>query len=382
MPEPPAAPGPYILEVPSGARAIQGLRTDDTAFVGAMDGLAPGECLRLQSHAHFERVATSADRDTPLGLAIRQFYSNGGGAACIVGRAPGPPDATRLRDALASLASSEADVPDFNLLCVPEAFDLPEADAIAVLDDAARLCEARRAFFIADVPRTVPAARAAAWAAQLAPSANAALYLPALRIGRAAGAGTIDVAPSGTLAGLYARTDAQRGVHAAPAGTDAGLRRVFALAEVINDATAGQLNRAAVNTLRQLGFGPVAWGARTLAGAEGRSSDWRYVPVRRLALHIERSVLAGLQWAVFEPNDEPLWAQVRLAVGSFLHGLFRAGAFQGSARHDAYFVRCDATRTTAADVANGVFHVEIGFAPLRPAEFVVLRITQAAGPAG
>jgi phage tail sheath protein FI len=386
MPEPPAVPADYVLETSTGVRVITSARTADAAFVGAMDGLAPGEHRRVHRYADFEQAGSPADRDTPLGLAIRQFFVNGGDTAHVFGRVAGPVDATRLRDALAvmvaalDLAAGETDAPDFQLLCVPEAFDLPEAEAIAFIDAAASVCKARRAFFIADVPRAVPAARAAEWSAQLAPSANAALYLPALRIAAAGSAGIVDVGPSGTLAGLYARTDAQGGVHRAPAGVAARLYGVLALAGSTDAARAGQLNAAGINTLRELPVhGRVAWGARTLAGADARASDWRYVPVRRLALHIERSLLEGTRWAVFEPNDETLWTQVRLNVYAFMHALFRQGAFQGTTTRDAYFVKCDAATTTAGDIANGVVNIEIGFAPLKPAEFLIVRIQQRTG---
>ncbi|HMN62903.1 MAG TPA: phage tail sheath C-terminal domain-containing protein, partial [Anaerolinea sp.] len=187
-------------------------------------------------------------------------------------------------------------------------------------------------------------------------------------------------APSGTVAGLYARTDTQRGVWKAPAGTEASLAGVQAMAYTLTDAENGVLNPEGVNCLRSLPvFGAVAWGARTLRGADQMADEYKYVPVRRTALFIEESLFRGVQWVVFEPNDEPLWAQIRLNVGSFMHSLFRRGAFAGTTPAEAYFVRCDHETTTQDDVNRGVVNIVVGFAPLKPAEFVIVQIQQMAG---
>jgi len=123
----------------------------------------------------------------------------------------------------------------------------------------------------------------------------------------------------------------------------------------------------------------VVWGARTLDGADVLASEWKYVSVRRLALNIEESLFRGTQWVVFEPNDEPTWAQIRLNLGAFMQNLFRQGAFQGQSPRDAYFVKCDKETTTQDDINRGVVNVVVGFAPLKPAEFVVIKIQQIAG---
>ena len=148
----------------------------------------------------------------------------------------------------------------------------------------------------------------------------------------------------------------------------------------LTNAEIGLLNPRGVNCLRSLPVhGPVAWGARTLAGDDRTGSEFKYIPVRRTALFIEESLSRGIQWAVFEPNDEALWAQLRLHVGAFLHSLFRAGAFQGTTPREAYFVKCDSTTTTQSDIDAGLVNVIVGFAPLKPAEFVVLKFRQRAG---
>ncbi len=148
----------------------------------------------------------------------------------------------------------------------------------------------------------------------------------------------------------------------------------------MTDLENGLLNPKAVNCLRSFKvYGDVIWGARTLAGDDQVGSEWKYVPIRRLALYIESSLLKGTQWVVFEPNDEPLWSQIRLNVGVFMHGLFRQGAFQGSTPQQAYFVKCDAENNPQASIDQGIVNILVGFAPLYPAEFVVIQIQQIAG---
>jgi phage tail sheath protein FI len=181
------------------------------------------------------------------------------------------------------------------------------------------------------------------------------------------------------MAGIYARTDGTRGVWKAPAGTDAVIRGAD-LATVITDGDNGGLNPFGINALRNFPiFGSIVWGARTLDGADAKASEWKYVPVRRTALFIEESLFQALKWVVFEPNDEPLWAQIRLNVGAFMNDLFRQGAFQGSTPREAYFVKCDKDTTTQNDINKGIVNIAVGFAPLKPAEFVVIKLQQMAG---
>jgi phage tail sheath protein FI len=187
------------------------------------------------------------------------------------------------------------------------------------------------------------------------------------------------IGPAGTIAGLMARIDAGRGVWKAPAGTEADLRNIAGLEVKLTDRENGVLNKLAANCLRTFPAGHVSWGARTLDGSDDLASEWKYVPIRRLALFIEESLYRGTQWVVFEPNDEPLWGKIRLNVGVFMNGLFRQGAFQGSTPNDAFFVKCDKDTTTQADRNLGIVNIVVGFAPLKPAEFVVITIQQIAG---
>lgn len=215
-------------------------------------------------------------------------------------------------------------------------------------------------------------------------STNAAMYFP--RIRQPDPLRDLQVTtfpPSGAIAGIMARTDAARGVWKAPAGLDATVRGISALEVPLTDHDIGTLNPLGVNCLRLApGAGHVVWGARTRVGADRLASEWKYVPVRRTALFLEESLFRGLQWVVFEPNDEPLWSQIRLNVGGFLDGLFRQGAFAGTTPRDAYFVKCDADTTTPDDVNRGVVNIVVGFAPLKPAEFVVISLQQIAGQTG
>ena len=186
--------------------------------------------------------------------------------------------------------------------------------------------------------------------------------------------------PSGAMAGVMARTDGNRGVWKAPAGLEATIRGVTGVQHQMTDPENGVINPAALNAIRLFPAGVVSWGARTLVGFNGSGNvDDKYLPVRRTMLMIEEALARGLRFAVFEPNDEPLWAQIRLAAGSYMNGLFRQGAFAGAKSTDAYFVQCDSTTTTATDINLGIVNVLVGFAPLKPAEYVVLTVKQIAG---
>ena len=255
-----------------------------------------------------------------------------------------------------------------------------------LMDSAASYCERRRAMLIVD-PRSDwdAVSDATAGVANVGTSSrNAALFFPRIRRPDPLFPDTVaDFAPSGAVAGIFARTDARRGVWKAPAGQDATIVGAPELSMPLTDGDIGQLNPLGVNCLRvQPGAGRVVWGARTLQGNDRLASEWKYIPVRRTALFIEESLMRGTQWVVFEPNAEPLWAQIRLNVGAFMNQLFRQGAFAGTTPRDAYFVKCDAETTTQDDVNVGIVNIAVGFAPLKPAEFVVIRIQQLAGQAG
>ena len=279
-------------------------------------------------------------------------------------------------------ALEDADL--FNILCVPPlSFDEGDDIGSVTREAALEYCKARRAFFIVDPPSDWISPEDAETGVDglVSRDENAAVYFPRVRMANPLRDNQLSTfAPCGVIAGVYARTDARRGVWKAPAGTEATMRGVHELALKLTDEQNGVLNPLGVNILRTFPvIGNVVWGARTLRGADQLASEWKYVSVRRMALFIQETLFRGLQWVVFEPNDEPLWAQIRLNVGAFMHTQFRKGAFQGASPADAYLVKCDGETTTQADIDQGIVNILVGFAPLKPAEFVILRIQQLAG---
>jgi phage tail sheath protein FI len=277
-------------------------------------------------------------------------------------------------------ALEDADL--FNLLCIPPYEPGGEIDDTLV-GAAAAYCEKKRAMLIVDPPRAWNTiAKAKDNVANVGTvSKNSSLFFPRLRQPNPLRDNKLeDFVPCGAVAGVFARTDAQRGVWKAPAGLDASLVGVPQLTVPMTNAENGQLNPLGINCLRAIpAGGRVIWGSRTLQGNDRLASEWKYVPVRRTALFIEESLYRALQWVVFEPNDEPLWAQIRLNVGAFMNSLFRQGAFQGQSAREAYFVKCDKDTTTQNDIDRGIVNILVGFAPLKPAEFVVIKLQQIAG---
>jgi hypothetical protein len=272
----------------------------------------------------------------------------------------------------------------FNILCIPRAAQLGDSDMVAVVSNAIKYCDDRRAFFILDIPDTINEVQEMKdWmdAHGTFRNNNAAVYFPRPQIPDPENEFRLrSVGASGTMAGIYARTDSARGVWKAPAGIEATLDGVAELDAKLTDAQNGALNPLGINCLRTLPiYGNIAWGTRTLQGADQIGSEWKYIPIRRLALMLEESLFRGTKWVVFEPNDEPLWANIRLNVGAYMMSLFRQGAFQGTSPKDAFFVKCDAETTTQDDRNKGIVNILVGFAPLKPAEFVVISIQQIAG---
>jgi phage tail sheath protein FI len=268
----------------------------------------------------------------------------------------------------------------FNLLCVPG-----ETDG-ATISTLQGYCAKKRAFYIVDSPQlaTYSGLNTSGPGSSIvtAPNAaNSAYYFPWISAPDPLfGNRPKLVPPCGFVAGIYAATDASRGVWKAPAGIEAGLTGALGLQYNLTDLENGDLNHQGINCLREFKvYGDVVWGARTLLGNDQVGSQWKYVPIRRLALFLESSLYDGTQWVVFEPNDETLWGQIRLNVGAFLQGLFLQGAFQGTTPQQAYFVKCDSENNPQASIDQGIVNILVGFAPLYPAEFVVIQIQQMAG---
>ncbi len=276
---------------------------------------------------------------------------------------------------------------EFNLVVVPPLTRNKDV-SVETLGAVAGYCYRRRALLLVDSPADWDSIVAAERKVEDLRDAiggskrNAAVFFPRLKMPDSRRENrTAIFPPSGAVAGICARTDATRGVWKSPAGIEAGFNGVTEFSVKMTDGENGRLNPLGVNCLRYLpgGIGNVVWGSRTLDGSDRLASEWKYLAVRRFALFLEESLFQGTQWVVFEPNDEPLWSQIRLNIGAFLHGLFRQGAFQGRSPREAYFVRCDKTTTTQTDINRGIVNIEVGFAPLKPAEFVIIKISQIAG---
>jgi phage tail sheath protein FI len=363
-----------VSTIPTAARSLANVLAGSTLLAlpatGAVQDKAPGKHADIPltdpdqnpfSDAHADRYTQGSD-GTPGGTPGANDY-NGGSS--------GQADKKGIYQLL------KTDI--FNLLCLPGA-------PASVLSVALQLCVDRRAVLLVDPPPAWTTVATAVSGMASPPvsgdgAKNAVVYFPRLQIPDPVQSGvTRTVDPCGTLAGVMARTDVQRGVWKAPAGTAASLSGVLALDVPMTDLENGQLNKLGVNCLRIFPvIGPVSWGARTLRGADRIADEWKYLPVRRLALFIEESLFRGTQWVVFEPNDEPLWASIRMNVGAFMNGLFRQGAFQGVTAREAYLVKCDKENNPQNDIDQGIVNILVGFAPLKPAEFVIIHIQQLAG---
>ncbi|HKQ53869.1 MAG TPA: phage tail sheath C-terminal domain-containing protein, partial [Pyrinomonadaceae bacterium] len=330
---------------------------------------------------------TPNTRQYTLGTAGNSTFQTGPGA---VGR---DDDGSPLE--VADYTGSEIDqtgfhaldsVDIFNLLVLPEDTQVNEAFYTQLVGPASIYCQQHRAFLLMNAPNSwtnsttrrplatsieVNALRA------LVVKDYSAVFYP--RVQYSENGVRKFIGPAGIIAGLCARIDTTRGVWKAPAGVEADLRGVLDLEVNLTDKENGVLNKLGANCLRKFPAGIVNWGARTMDGSDDIGSEWKYIPIRRLALFLEESLFRGTKWIVFEPNDEPLWAKIRLNINAFMMDLFRKGAFQGSTPDKAFYVKCDGETTTQNDRNLGIVNIEVGFAPLKPAEFVIIKIQQIAG---
>ena len=381
-------PGVFIEETNDRPHDIAGVPTATAGFVGFATRGAVDTPITVGSIAEYEAAFGKISAVQPLSSSVEAYFMNGGTKAVIVrahqtepsGRGRRVPDdligTAETKTGLNALSRSRDGL---GLLVVPDAAYFSASQSAQVAKAAASFAEAQGIFHILDIPNAVASKghdAAVQWAASSAArSKNMAIYHPWLMGagGGRAGAKKRPMPPSAIAAGIYARLDQAHGVWKAPAGRDAATINIPDLAANVTDADAAKLQSASINAIRRFaGTGVVLWGARTFAADD--DTDWRYVNIRRLGLFIENSIVAGLSWVVFEPNGEALWAQIRLEISSFMHTAWRAGAFQGARPEDAYFVRCDATTMTPNDINKGRIIVMIGFAPVKPAEFLILRI--------
>jgi len=349
---------------------------------GSRLGIQPGDIFEenfLPAAAVAAPAAFTALFAAPANPNVHYYRLGLGGAgrqSTPVLGSDGTPPTPADYDAAYQIIDREVDL--FNLMVLA-----PDATVAvqSLYSNASIFCRNRRAFLLMDPPDSWTTAQIASTGVNALRIGlvkdYAAIFFPPLTVDE--NGLKKNVGPAGAIAGLCARIDGTRGVWKAPAGTEADLRGVVGLKFKFSDAENGFMNPRAVNTIRIFPNGVVNWGARTMDGDDGFASEYKYIPIRRLALFIEESLYRGLKWVVFEPNDEPLYAQIRLNVGAFMHNLFRQGAFQGQKPRDAYFVKCDTETTTQNDRNLGIVNIWVGFAPLKPAEFVILYLQQMAG---
>ena len=381
------APGVFIEEVPSNVHPIEGVPTSTAAFIDIFQQGPLNKAMQVTSFAEFERAFGGLDAGSEASYAILQYFLNGGQIALVVRVDGGVTAETIMGDPAAKTGMHALDgiAPNiFNIMCIPAAANLDANGFTAVISAAEKYCLDKQAFLIVDIPSTIDRKdKMLSWMEtnDCLRHQNAATYFPRLEIPDPLNASSArNVGASGTLAGVYARADETRGVWKAPSGADAGLRGAN-VAVQLSDSDNRALSALGINALRNFpAIGNVSWGARTLAGSE--ASEWKYIPVRRLALYIEESLSQGSKWANFEPDDELLWSQIRLSFGAFMTKLFRLGAFQGTKAGDAFFIKCDEATTSQDDIDRGIVNIVVGFAPLKPAEFVLIYLQQLAGQVG
>ena len=352
----------------------------DEAFPGL--NLTAGDARFAPSVVNTSSRLVRLKLNSAAGGLPKAFPTGSVDATALTGGAAGAASQADYRAAFAKLEK----VRDISIIVLPgKAMAANGSGNVAVAEALSHCNNVGNRMVIIDPPSGIELTSAAAVGALSLPTSNySALYYPWLTIpnpfydpdSNPTAPRTLTMAPSAFAAALWSRTDGRRGVWKAPAGVEAQLIGVAGLEFAVGDGDQDQLNPLGVNCLRKLpSFGAVIWGARTLA--TNAEPPWRYIPVRRTAIMIEQSIYNGIQWAVFEPNDHRLWSSLRVNVGAFMDGLFRAGAFQGETASDAYFVRCALGDTmTQDDVDRGQVIVIVGFAPLKPAEFVIVRIQQ------
>jgi len=379
------SPGVYVEEVPSGTAPIAGVGTSTAGFVGLVpdgatmpkkpDGtqytLAPAGVPQLVTNftefTHsFGDVASRVDSDSALGHAIRGFFLNGGTRAWVtrVNSLVPADNKDPIDDALAAMESVDEIALVAAPIKPPNGVDAVRMKAIRekLLDHCERLQDR---FAILDSAEEVPALTAAA-INDLRESTYGALYFPWIDV-----SGSGDFAPpSGHIAGMYGRVDATRGVHKAPANEV--IRGALGLKYRIGKPIQDDLNPHGVNALRLFGNTIKVWGARTLKP----NDEFTYINIRRLFAFLRESIDEGLQWAVFEPNTGDLWAKIVRNVGAFLGNVWSSGALFGTTQDQAFYVKCDEETNPPATRDLGQVITEIGVSVVRPAEFVIFRLSQ------
>lgn len=374
------------------ANAINGMRASDSSFKWSAE--VWGSRLALipvdGSDNSQGSIASSGGDGNNIGTKFAvnvRYYSLGptgqGNFQTPSGSPASDGGSPQLSDYNNAFKVIDKEVDLFNLMILPADEGHTDDTRKSLWGPASIFCQQRHAFLLMDAPQwkdvleaTNPTSGVNSLRVGLAKDYSAIFYP---RVTILENGINVNVSPSGAIAGVMARIDSNRGVWKAPAGIEADLRGIAGLELKLSDPENGVLNPKAINALRIFPSGIVNWGARTMDGDDDFGSEYKYIPVRRVALYIEESLFRGTQWVVFEPNDEPLWAQIRLNIGAFMHSLFVQGAFQGQTPKEAYFVKCDKETTTQDDINKGIVNIVVGFAPLKPAEFVIIQIQQMAG---
>jgi hypothetical protein len=381
------APDIYIEEVSTGARPIQAVGTSTAAFIGkAPNGRArQGEAIAIPNWATFTReYVREDDSSTPLSHAVRGFFGNGGSLCYVVNVGNGA-----LEDGLNVVATLD----DVAIVAAPGYIEAGDYDAIlehcetmkdrvAILDAPEKVEDLTRLTDVATSGGGGGDGDGGGGSSGLRPRQSdkgfGAFYYPWITVRDAFDLErTVNVPPSGHIAGIWARTDATRGVHKAPANEI--VRGALNVSHRLTRAEHAILNPEGVNVIRlYANEGVRVMGARTVAAA---ANEFRYLNVRRLFSMVEESIAESMRWVIFEPNNFPLWKSIQRDVTAFLIRLWRDGALQGESPEQAFFVKCDEETNPQEDIDAGIVTTIIGMAPVKPAEFVVFRISQMAGGA-
>lgn len=375
----PSTPGASIHKLSFLPPAIKPASTSTAAIIGSFPKGSMTSSQQVRTWAAFEKEYGGLETDALSSHCTKQFFDNEGKAIWVVRIGTGP--VKSVSPFLRGLSLLDR-IGGFNILCIPQTEQLPDTHAVKVMQAAIALVAKHRAIYVLDVPqRDAPRQTVRTLTTWVNHQSgihhpNVAMYVPRIQVPQSLKKPTLHtISASGAMAGVLARTDQQRGVWKTPAGTETILHGVQGIEQTLTQPEMGQLTKLGINPIREtspLQF--VAWGARTLSPTR----EWQYLSVRRLALFLESSILQGLGWVVVEPNDEPLWAHIRQTIDVFLQSLFRQGAFQGQKAQEAYFVKCGRDTISASDQTAGIVNIMIGFAPLKPAEFIILQIQQKA----
>lgn len=378
-------PGIYVEEVSTGARPIEAVGTSTAAFVGTAPNAAArlDESVAINSWSQFLReYVAEGSKTTPLAQAVFGFFQNGGRRCYCVNIASGQPivGGGRQRKGLELLE----EVDEVNIVAAPGYTDIASYESllshceksrnrIAVLDAPKDVGDIDLLTKVGTASSSEPPSPKGGLRPRVSDHGYGAFYFPWITAQDPLNPRTlIDVPPSGHIAGIYARTDATRGVHKAPANEP--IRGALNLTYRLTDEEQGELNQSGVNCLRFFPReGILVWGARTLADS---ASEWRYLNVRRLFSMVEESIVRSTRHVVFEPNDMSLWKSIKRDLSAFFMLLWRDGALMGATPEEAFFVRCDAETNPQEVIDAGQVVTLVGLAPVRPAEFIVFRIGQ------